>query len=59
MRNRDFRYFSIAKEVSQLSKMGKIKIGAVIVKKHHIIGEGTNTKNSRGEVTAPVRIRIA
>lgn len=35
MRNKDFRYFNIAKEVSQLSKMGKIKIGAVIVKKHH------------------------
>ena len=46
MGNRDFKYFSIAKEVSQLSKMGKIKIGAVIVKKHHIIGEGTNTKKS-------------
>lgn len=46
MRNKDFRYFNIAKEASRLSKMGKIKIGAVIVKKHHIIGEGTNTKKS-------------
>lgn len=46
MINKNFRYFSIAKEVSHLSKMERIKIGAVIVKKHHILGKGTNIKKS-------------
>ena len=42
MTKKDFRYFAIAKEVSKKSTYNRVHIGAIVVGKNKILGEGTN-----------------
>lgn len=42
MTKKDFKYFNLAKEVSKRSTYKKVHIGAIVVKKNQVIGEGAN-----------------
>ena len=46
MTKRDLRYFEIAKNISLSSTYPKIKIGAIVVIKKHIISFGVNSTKS-------------
>lgn len=48
MKNKQKRFFSIAREVSLLSDFKRVKIGAIVVEKNRIISTGYNSnKTSR------------
>ena len=42
LNKKDLRFFSIAREVSKKSTYKKVHIGAIIVRKNTVIGEGAN-----------------